>query len=182
VVVFSLHGDLCSKAIHNSAKSTSEHVPSHIKTQKVFGTLLRHFNVGIWSSVFPSRLDEAVQHLLPFEIILQLLFVHGCDKSHRPYSFHYFQALIRKRSMDPRTRKYLNPTIVVVVDIDPFRNTRKSKVHYLRKSNPKMQCVVQHRRVNEFIDRKPVLGLNFLGLTRLVVSISVQMCRNECHL
>jgi hypothetical protein len=84
--------------------------------------------------------------------------------------------------MDPRTRKYLNPTIVVVVDIDPFRNTRKSKVHYLRKSNPKMQCVVQHRRVNEFIDRKPVLGLNFLGLTRLVVSISVQMCRNECHL
>jgi hypothetical protein len=137
VVVFSLHGDLCSEAIRNSAKSTSEHLPSRIETQKIFRTLLRHFNVGIWSSVFPSRLDKAVRHLLSLEIISQLLFVHGCNKSHRPYSFHYFQALIRKRSMDPRTRKYLNPTVVVVVDLDPFRNTRKSKVHYLRKSNPR---------------------------------------------
>jgi hypothetical protein len=38
--------------------------------------------------------------------------------------------------MDPKTWKYLNPTVVVVINLDPFINTRKPKVHYLRKSNP----------------------------------------------
>jgi hypothetical protein len=37
--------------------------------------------------------------------------------------------------MDPRIQKYLNPTVVVVADLDPFKNPGKSKVYYLRQSD-----------------------------------------------
>lgn len=131
MVVFSLRGPLCSEAVLNSAKPVSAHHPSFSATHDVFRIIMRHFDVGIWSSVLPQRLMEVVDILLPIDIRKRLAFIRGSFRTRRPYDFLYFQKLFENPSLDRATGEFLQPTCVVVVDLDPFLNPRTAKTFYL---------------------------------------------------
>jgi hypothetical protein len=132
VIVLSLRGPLCSDEVLNSVKSGSTQLPSFANTIDVIRILLRHFNVGIWSSNLPNRLEEVVDIILPPEILSQILFVCASTRTRRPYDYCYFLRLFKRTSIERRTGKYLWPKCVVVADLDPYLNPRLALVHYLQ--------------------------------------------------
>ena len=141
MVVFSFRGPLCSEAVLNSAKSGSARHPSFSATHDVFQIIMRHFDVGIWSSVLPQRLMEVVDILLPIDIRKRLAFICGSFRTRRPYDFLYFQNFFENPSLDRATGEFFQPTCVGVVDLDPFLNPRTAKVFYLEHASRRIAVV-----------------------------------------
>lgn len=130
VIVIALHGPLCSNEVLDSAKSNLAQLPCFDETTDIIRVLLRSYNVGIWSSECPGRLMEAVELLLPPDILSQILFVCASNNSRRP-SFFRLVNMFKKASINRRSVQYLWPKCVVVADLDPFKNPTKAIVHYL---------------------------------------------------
>ena len=130
VISIALRGQLCSDEVLDSARSDSTHLPCFDESTSIIRVLLRYFKVGIWSNQGPDRLTEAVQLLLPPDILSEIIFLYPSKSSERPSYCHCLK-MFKEASTCRQTGLYLRPECVVFADLDPFGNPRKGIVHYM---------------------------------------------------
>ena len=85
----------------------------------------------------PTRLPKVVKLCLHPHIISQLLFVHGTPNFRGPpNSFEYFNVLFKMRLLDPK--------VVVIVDVDLFRNPYLFRAYHLASLGTPLEVIPEN--------------------------------------
>ena len=140
VILIALRGKFCSDEVLDSARSNSTHLPCFDESTSIIRVLLRYFKVGIWLNQGPDQLTEAVQLLLPPDILSEIFFLYPSKSSERPLycrCLKMFEEALTCR----QTCLYLRPECVAFADLDLFGSPRKGIVHYLSYLSVKTGCI-----------------------------------------
>lgn len=126
VIVFSVNGVLCFEDYggSNPTQFDLKRIRRRPGLHSFFRILLKHFHVGIWSSMPIGRLRLVIEYLLPHDIRTKLLFVYGRNKCHNPDWYPYCQKLMLRLTKDHPTWRVCRPDRVLMVDDCQWRNRR----------------------------------------------------------
>lgn len=130
VIVFSVNGVLCFEDYggFNPAMLDFKRIRRRPGLHSFLRILLKHFHVGIWSSMPSGRLRLVIEFLLPQDIRSKLLFVYGRNKCHKPDWYPYCDKVILRLTNDYRTREVCRPDRILMVDDFPWRNRRNGNM------------------------------------------------------